>query len=102
MKHYGDKSEESGQTDYPHNNIISAFLYSGIFGGIVYLLFLAQVFIIYFRHRKDLLMLLPLFLIILFFGMVSGNSIFSIPVFAIFTILAIHYAFIVKNRTDSA
>ncbi len=96
-ENYSETENLEEISDYPHNSILSAFLYSGLLGGIVYLLFLVQVIVVYLNHRKVLLMLLPLFLFVLFFALVSGNSIFSIPVFAVFSILPIHYAYINKH-----
>lgn len=67
--------------DYPHNPIISSFLYSGWLGGLFYLFFLVMGIYNYFSLRKEFSTLLFIFLLVLFFCMFSGNSHFSIPIF---------------------
>jgi hypothetical protein len=73
--------------DYPHNPVISTFLYSGIFGGLLYVYFLMLVFYQYFTCRKELGVYLILYLLTFAFAFFSGNSHFSIPLFAIFSLL---------------
>jgi hypothetical protein len=75
-----------GDYDYPHNPFLSAFLYSGLIGGLIYIYYLLIVIIYFlknFRHNKFYFFC---FLIVFLFSFVSGNTHFSIPVFAIFCI----------------
>ncbi|MGE4287709.1 MAG: hypothetical protein AB7E36_03395 [Salinivirgaceae bacterium] len=75
--------DRSKLSDYPHNPIISAFLYSGIIGGVLYLWFLVRVFMGYYKRREEFGIVSLMFLISFVFAFFSGNSHFSIPVFAI-------------------
>jgi hypothetical protein len=72
--------------DYPHNPIISTFLFSGFLGGILYVYFLAIIFIQYLKKFKKYLILIVVFMIAFIFTLFSGNSHFSIPLFAILSV----------------
>jgi hypothetical protein len=67
--------------DYPHNPVISSLLYSGIVGCLYYICILILSIFYYWQWRKDYSILFVLYLVVLFFMMVSGNSHFSVPIF---------------------
>ncbi|OFX64346.1 MAG: hypothetical protein A2X15_12505 [Bacteroidetes bacterium GWB2_32_14] len=73
--------------DYPHNPIISAFLYSGVLGGLLYTYFLGLSFYSYWKLRKELAIFAILYMVAFVFAFFSGNSHFSIPVFALFSLI---------------
>jgi len=85
QKFYPNKSDR--KTDYPHNPIISSFLYSGIVGGVVYVAFLLSSILLYWKQRKRLGIFLIIYLIMAFFSFFSGNSHFSVPIFTFLSIL---------------
>jgi hypothetical protein len=76
--------DDAHQYDYPHNPLISAFLYSGLVGGIFYLVYLLAALVLYFRYLKKEALFFVLFLLTGLFVSVSGNSHFSVPAFAFF------------------
>lgn len=80
VKFHGDATRQ----DYPHNFMLSAMLYSGILGFMVCLVFMLLVVWFYFKHN---LFMLVLYLAPLMFVSVSGNSIFTVPVFLLMSIL---------------
>ena len=73
--------------DYPHNPIISSFLYSGIIGGIVYIIFLIMSLWLYWKKRKTMGIFFIMYLCCMFFSMFSGSSHFSFPLFAFLSFL---------------
>ena len=73
--------------DFPHNPIISSFLYSGIIGGIVYIIFLLLSLWLYWKRRKELGIFFVMYLCCMFFSMFSGSSHFSFPLFAFLSFL---------------
>ena len=73
--------------DFPHNPIISSFLYSGIIGGIVYIIFLIISLWLFWKRRKELGIFFIMYLCCMFFCMFSGSSHFSFPLFAFLTFL---------------
>jgi O-antigen ligase len=73
--------------DYPHNPIISSFLYSGIIGGLVYIWFLLTSLYYYYKYRKEFGLLFILYLVTGFFIFFSYNSHFSIPAFSMLSVV---------------
>ena len=93
--------------EYPHNPIISTFLYSGIIGGVLYIFFIIYSIVLYFKYYKYLQNLFIIYLLCLFFFMFSGNSHFSAPFFTILSIVpfTIKYIFKIKflqNNIDKS
>jgi hypothetical protein len=86
--------------DYPHNPIISAFLYSGILGGFFYIYFLGLSFYRYWRLRKELALFGILYSLAFAFTFFSGNSHFSIPAFTLLSLLPFAFP-IRKEKTNS-
>ena len=77
--------------DYPHNPVISAFLYSGVLGGLLYLYFLLLSFFRYWKLRKKLALFGLLYLLAFSFTFFSGNSHFSVPAFALLSLIPFAY-----------
>lgn len=85
---YGERFHNNPKRyDFPHNPIISAFLYSGIVGGIVYIGFLVLSILFYWKKRQQLRLFFVMYLCCMFFCMFSGNSHFSFPLFAFLSFL---------------
>ncbi len=76
-----------GYFDYPHNPILSAFLYSGIIGGLFNIYFVLLTIWYYWKSRKTLGLFLILYGITLFFVFFSGNTFFSVPIFIVLSII---------------
>ena len=98
LEWYGQKFWHNPKRyDFPHNPIISSFLYSGIIGGIVYIIFLITCLWLYWKRRKELGVFFIMYLCCMFFSMFSGSSHFSFPLFAFLSFLPfIEY----KNRMN--
>lgn len=82
--------------DYPHNPFVSPFLYSGLLGGILNLVFILLIVLYYIRHIKTSLMSI-VFFTTLFFCLFSGNTIFSIPILLVLIV----YPFMKNNFVDN-
>ncbi len=88
LEWYGEKFYNNPKRyDFPHNPIISAFLYSGIIGGVVYIWFLAMSLWLYWKKRSDLGIFFIMYLCCMFFCMFSGSSHFSFPLFVFLSLL---------------
>lgn len=84
--------------EYPHNPILSAFLYSGIVGGIFYIYFLSLSLFYYWKHRRQAKLLFILYLTGSFFVFFSGNSHFSVPIYALLSIVPFFINHFNKNK----
>lgn len=83
LEWYGERFwKNPDRHDFPHNPIISSFLYSGIIGGVVYIIFLIASLWLYWKRRKELGIFFIMYLCCMFFSMFSGSSHFSFPLFA--------------------
>ena len=88
LEWYGEKFWNNSQRyDFPHNPIISSFLYSGIIGGVVYIIFLIMSLWLYWKKRQQLGIFFVMYLCCMFFCMFSGSSHFSFPLFAFLSFL---------------
>ena len=88
LKWYGEKFYGNpDRHDFPHNPIISSFLYSGIVGGVVYIIFLIMSLWLYWKKRQQLGIFFIMYLCCMFFCMFSGSSHFSFPLFAFLSFL---------------
>jgi len=88
--------------DYPHNTLISSVLYSGILGGIIYLVFLLFSFYYGFKYRQHHGMFLIFYLLTFFFVFFSSNSHFELPLFTFLSIVPFFTHYIIlkeKKRT---
>lgn len=89
------------QSDYPHNPFISVLLYSGVFGLIIYLLFLGKAVyycILYYKKYKTLMIF---FIVTFFFSFFSAGSPFDPPIMGFFNILPfiINYIHSIDRRS---
>jgi len=87
-----------GEYDYPHNPFLSAFLYSGILGGIAYIWFMFLVFYYYIKYYRYHLYFFICFLIVFYFSFFSANTHFSVPIFAILSIIPFLTRYIVEKE----
>jgi hypothetical protein len=78
--------------DYPHNPILSAFLYSGILGGLSLIWFYIMTLVFFVRSFRSLIYFACLYVIIFFFAFFSGNSIFGNPEFVLISLIPFFYA----------
>ena len=85
--------------DYPHNPILSAFLYSGILGGLSIIYFFIMTFLNFIRRFRSLIYFICLYVIIFFFAFFSSDSIFGNPEF-VFVSLIPFYFIIVRDKGD--
>lgn len=85
------------KVDYPHNPVISAFLYSGIIGGLVYVWFLTLTLVYYYRYRKEIGLIFILYLVTGFFVFFSGNSHFSVPAFSMLSVVPFIFRYYKKK-----
>jgi len=83
LKFYPDEE----RIDYPHNPIISSFLYSGIIGGLFYLYFLSLSIYYYWKYRKQQMLFILIYFIYFIFILISGDNHFSIPIFAMLSLV---------------
>ena len=91
---YGDKNK----SDYPHNPFLSILLYSGIFGLIIYLSGLFQVFKYYLKFKKDFQILFIFFMVTFFFSFFSGGSPLDPPMMGFFIILPVYIHNVFKKH----
>jgi hypothetical protein len=96
---FGDKT----RSDYPHNPFLSVLLYSGIFGLIIYLIFMYRVFFYYIKYLKKYKILAVFFIITFIFSFFSAGSPFDPPIMGFFVMLPffIHYVHI-KDQSERA
>lgn len=86
------------KADYPHNPMISSFLYSGIIGGLFYLYFLTLSIWHYWKYRKHHMLFLIIYAIYFIFILISGDNHFSVPVFAMLSLVPFMTRFRVKEK----
>lgn len=89
---YGEEFLQAGKQDYPHNPLLSSFLYAGMIGFIVTLiLVLIPIFRSIYEQKIFHKEYFLIYLIVLLFLIQSGNSIFSIN---ILWFLIVHFCLI--------
>jgi O-antigen ligase len=89
MRQYGSKFNARDGFGYPHNLIISAFLHSGILGGLTVIGYLMLSLFLYIKRVKKPIVgyLFALFMITTFYAMTSGNTIFSKKIYIFLLLL---------------
>jgi hypothetical protein len=87
--------------DYPHNPIVSSFLYSGIIGGLTYLLFLIIGLYYYFKYWKYHSFFFWIYIIGFYYGFVSANTHFSTQIIAIFSLIPFLTKYVSDNERSS-
>ncbi len=93
---------EEDRIDYPHNPIISSFLYSGIIGGVFYIYFLALSLWYYWKYRKHHLLFFILFLITFVFVFISSDSHFNVPIFAMLSLVPFITRYLVNEQAKGS
>jgi hypothetical protein len=102
LSKFGQKYHANpARLDYPHNPIISSFLYSGIIGGLLYVYFLIIVFLNYWKYRKYHMIFFLMYLVSFFFMMFSGNSHFSVPIFTFLSIIPFLTKYYIDKEKES-
>ena len=101
LEMFGAKFGE-GKYDYPHNPFLSAFLYSGIIGGIAYIWFMFLVFYYYIKYYRYHIYFFICFLVAFYFSFFSANTHFSVPIYAILCIIPFLTKYIVENEKKNA
>jgi hypothetical protein len=86
------------QYDYPHNPFLSAFLYSGIIGGLAYIWFMFLVFYYYIKYYRHHIYFFICFLVAFYFSFFSVNTHFTIPAFAFFSIIPFLTRYLVEKE----
>ncbi len=103
LKKFGKKFyPEEDRIDYPHNPIISSFLYSGIIGGVFYIYFLALSLWYYWKYRKHHLLFFILFLITFVFVFISSDSHFNVPIFAMLSLVPFITRYLVNEQAKGS
>ncbi|WP_330949250.1 O-antigen ligase family protein [Virgibacillus sp. MG-45] len=103
LSFYGEKYIGPGYEEYPHNPLLSAFLYSGIIGLLVMITLLV---IPIFRSLLSRLSIdyMIIYLIVLFFLIQSANSIFSTNIFwlilLIYCLIPVYERRVVRLESD--
>ena len=85
------------RADYPHNPIISSFLYSGLVGGLFYIYFLVVTFIYYWEYRKYHMIFFLMYIVTFFFVFFSSDSHFDTPIFAFLSAIPFLTRYLVKS-----
>lgn len=80
-------NKDKTKIDYPHNPFLSILLYSGLFGLIVYLVFIIKVFYYYAKYFAEYKILVLFFSITFFFSFFSAGNPFDPPIMGFFALL---------------
>jgi len=99
LEKFGNKFyPDEDRIDYPHNPIISSFLFSGIVGGGFYIYYLVLSFWYYWKYRKHHMLFFSLYLIAFIFIFISGDSHFNVPVFAVLSLVPFITRYFVTSK----
>jgi hypothetical protein len=101
MKIFGTRFGEV-EYDYPHNPFLSAFLYSGIIGGLAYIWFMFLVFFYYIKYYRHHIYFFICFLVTFYFSFFSVNTHFTIAAFAFFSIIPFLTRYLVENEKEAS
>jgi hypothetical protein len=78
---FGEKFGEV-RFDYPHNPFLSAFLYSGVLGGIYYILYMLILVFLFIKHVRRHAFYAACFAAVLYFSFFSVNTHFTVTALA--------------------
>jgi hypothetical protein len=92
------KNEPNRNYDYPHNPFLSALLYSGLVGFIIYLWFNARAVYLYYKHRRQYWIFGAAFLITSFYSFFSSNMPFEPGIFGVLSILPYVFEFVERKK----
>jgi hypothetical protein len=101
LKMFGTEFGEV-EYDYPHNPFLSAFLYSGIIGGLAYIWFMFLVFYYYIKYYRHHIYFFICFLVAFYFSFFSVNTHFTIAAFAFFSIIPFLTRYLVENEKEAS
>lgn len=82
---------QKNSADYPHNVLISTFLYSGIIGFLFYVTFLFHISYKYILHRKEISFFGLSFLFVSIYTFTSYNTFFSSKLYLVLIIILYSY-----------
>jgi len=88
-------------SDYPHNPFLSVLLYSGLFGLIIYLIFLYKVIYYYIRNIRNYPIMFLFFAITFFFSFFSAGSPFDPPLMGFFMVFPFLMHYIETKKEES-
>lgn len=77
--------------DYPHSHFLSALLYSGLIGLLVFVVFIFQVIILYAKNLQYDTFFASLFFLVFSFNLISGNTHFSGKLLAVLCLVPLIY-----------
>jgi len=100
LTEYGEKFSNNKVEGYPHNNILTHLLYSGIVGVIFLMVFYYQTVKYYLKYYKYLKRWFLVFIITTMFVLTSGNTTFSLKLYLLEMILPFIFDYIYQ-RTNS-
>ena len=89
--------------DKPHNPFISAFLYSGILGGLAFIWFMIMVIVNYLHYLKRHLFFFISFVVTFIFVFFSDTSLFNTPLFTFLCLVPFFtkYLYLKEKYNDS-
>ncbi len=94
-------NEPSRDYDYPHNPFLSALLYSGLLGFVIYLWFYVRAVYLYYKHRRQYWIFGVAFLITFFYSFFSSNLPFEPGIFGVLSALPYIIGFVEgKNEIE--
>jgi hypothetical protein len=102
LEMFGKKFGEA-KYDWPHNPMISAFLYSGILGGLAFIWFMIMVIVNYLLYLKRHLFFFVCFVVTFFFVFFSDTSLFNTPLFTFLCLVPFFtkYLYLKEKYNDS-
>lgn len=97
---YGEKdfSHDGVKEGYPHNILISYFLFSGTLGLFALLIFYYQTIILYIRYKKYLKEFFYFFIIATVFAMTSGDNLYGVKLYTVSFVLPFLFQYSLKHK----
>jgi len=77
--------------DYPHNPFLSALLFSGIAGLVVFSLFILQVVFLHVKYLRQESFFAAIFILVFAFNLISGNTFFSVKLVSVLCLVPFSY-----------
>jgi hypothetical protein len=93
--------KDKSLSDYPHNPFLSILLYSGIFGLLVYIIFIFKSISYYIKYLKEYPIIVIFFIITFLFSFFSSGSPFDPPTLGFFSILPFFINYIYKMKDSN-
>lgn len=95
-------NEPERDYDYPHNPFLSALLYSGLLGFLIYLWFTIKSIYLYYKHRREYWIFGVAYLITFFYSFFSSNLPLEPGILGVLSVLPYIIDFIVSNEESFA